>query len=197
MSQSRRLSQVIARFAILERHFLPTNFSLTGEYTERETDHTKAYLVFVHAEIESYFEDRAENLVTRAQEQWDRKQRCTPLLSRLLLYHHASEKKELDAISDDAVRKAVNAFLDGLRNNHGIKDQHLRNILLPLGINHKALDTQLILALNQLARKRGQFAHASFKAHQPIDPRTERDNVHNNILPELKKLDRRITALSS
>ena len=69
-------------------------------------------------------------------------------------------------------------------------------MLLPLGINHQALDTQLIAACNQLAQKRGQFAHASFKAHQPIDPKTERDNIHNNILPELKRLDRRLTALS-
>lgn len=195
MPQSRRLSQVIARLATLERHFLPTTFSLTGQYTKRETDHTKAYLVFVHAELESYFEDRAERLVARAQQQWTRKQRCTPLLSRLLLYHHAAEKKELGAISNDAVTKAVNAFLAGLGNNHGIKDQHLRNILLPLGINHKVLDTRLIAALNQLARRRGELAHASFKAHQPIDPKTERDNIHNNILPELKKLDRRMTAL--
>ncbi len=33
------------------------------------------------------------------------------------------------------------------------------------------------------------------KAHQPIDPRTERDNIQRNILPELKKLDRRLTSL--
>jgi hypothetical protein len=59
-----------------------------------------------------------------------------------------------------------------------------------------ALDTQLTAALQQLARKRGQFAHASFKAHQPIDPRTERDNIQKNIFPELKKLDRRLTDLA-
>lgn len=196
MPQSRRLRQVIARIATLEAHFLPTTFSLTGHYTKRQTDHTKAYLLLVHAELESYFEDRAERLVIRAQEQWKRHTRCTPLLSRIILYHHATDKNALDAISDDTVSKAVNAFLYRLKQNHGIKEQHLRNILLPLGINHQALDTRLIAACNQLARKRGQFAHASFKAHQPIDPKTERDNIHMNILPELKKLDRRLTDLS-
>lgn len=196
MPQSRRLRQVIARLATLDAHFLPANFSLTGDYTRRQTDHTKAYLLLVHAELESYFEDRAEHLVSRAREQWQRHARCTPLLSRVILYHHATEKKELEAISTDAVIKAVNAFLYRLKQNHGIKEQHLRNILLPLGINHQTLDTQLIAACNQLARKRGQFAHASFKAHQPIDPKTERDNIHKNILPELKKLDRRLTVLS-
>ena len=115
MPQSRRLRQVIARLATLEAHFLPPSFSLTGHYTKRQADHTKAYLLFVHAELESYFEDRAERLVTRAQEQWQRHARCTPLLSRVLLYHHATQKMDLEAISNEAVSKAVNAFLHRLK----------------------------------------------------------------------------------
>jgi hypothetical protein len=139
---------------------------------------------------------RAEHIVTRAQEYWTRHGRCTPVLSRILVYHHAREKDELEPTSAKAVEKAVNYFLDMLGKNHGMTPQHLRTMLLPLGIGHDALDTQLTAALQQLARKRGQFAHASFKAHQPIDPKTERDNIQKNIFPELKKLDRRLTDLA-
>jgi hypothetical protein len=192
---SRRLKEVIARLVALEQNFLPDSFSLTGHYTRQETDNTKAYLLLVHGELESYFEDRAERIVMRARTHWSRHSRCTPVLSSILVYHHSCEKKELEPSSAQAVEKAINYFLDKLTRNHGITSQHLRSILLPLGIGHNALGIQLTTSLEQLSRKRGQFAHASFKAHQPIDPQTEWHNIHRNILPELKKLDRELTRL--
>jgi hypothetical protein len=193
MALSRRLQRVITRIGILEEHFLPKVFSLAGRYTKRQRDHTKAYLLLVHAELESYFEDRARHIAELAHEKWDKRGECTLALSRILVYHHSCKHGELEPASADTVRKAINYFEKLLDNNHGVSPKHLRAILLPVGVGHDDLDTQLTLALEQLARKRGQFAHASFKAHQPIDPKTERDNIHKNILPKLKKLDRRLT----
>ncbi len=108
------------------------------------------------------------------------------MLSRLLVYHHATEKDELDPISPQAVTKAVNYYLTGLDRNHGIREKHLLRIFLPLGVSHKQLDSRLIAACNQLAQKRGEFAHASIKTHQQVDPKTERDNIKRNIVPELR-----------
>jgi hypothetical protein len=116
------------------------------------------------------------------------------VLSRLLVYHNAS-KDELGPASAKAVEKAINYYLDHLDNNHGIKEKNLLNIFLPLGISHAELDARLVSACNQLARKRGQFAHASFKTHQQVDPKTERDNIRSNILPELRHLEKRLKGL--
>jgi hypothetical protein len=167
---------------------------LTGRYSARQKDHTKAFLLLVHAELESYFEDRARTLVTNAEARYQSKGICTPVLSRLLLYHNAV-KEELGPVSPNAVSKAINYYLDHLGKNHGIKEKNLLTIFLPLGIGHAQLDAQLVAACNQLAQKRGQFAHASFKTHQQVDPKTERDNIRLNILPELKSLEKRLKDL--
>jgi len=190
----KRLQRLLTRIGKLEAHLLPGTFSLTGRYSPQQRDYTKAFLLLVHAELESYFEDRARTVATNAQSQFQRKGVCTPVLSRLLVYHHA-EKGELGPVSNDAVKKAINYYLGRLDNNHGIREKHLRTIFLPLGINHPDLDAQLTAACNQLSEKRGDFAHASFKTHQQVDPKTERENIRLNILPELRKLEKRLKAL--
>jgi hypothetical protein len=194
MPTPKRLQRLLTRLDKLEEHLLPPVFSLTGRYAPRQRDYTRAFLLLVHAELESYFEDRARNLVTLAQAQYQRKGVCTPVLSRLLVYHQAT-KDELGSVSPLAVGKAMNYYLDHLDKNHGIKEKNLLTIFLPLGIGHADLDAQLIAACNQLAQKRGQFAHASFKTHQQVDPKTERDNIRKNILPELKNLETRLKKL--
>jgi len=73
--------------------------------------------------------------------------------------------------------------------------KNLRTIFLPLGISHVDLDAQVVSACNQLAQKRGQFAHVSFKIHQQVDPMTERDNIRHSILPELNKLEKQLKVL--
>ena len=194
MSTPKRLQRLLTRLDRLEAHLLPAAFSLTGRYSARQKDHTKAFVLLVHAELESYFEDRARTLVTNAEARYQSKGICTPVLSRLLLYHNAV-KEELGPVSPNAVSKAINYYLDHLGKNHGIKEKNLLTIFLPLGIGHAQLDAQLVAACNQLAQKRGQFAHASFKTHQQVDPKTERDNIRLNILPELKSLEKRLKDL--
>jgi hypothetical protein len=190
---SRRLRELLSRLAVLERHFPPKDgeFSLSGHYTREQDDKTKAYLLLVHAELESYFEERAKSRADIAHSHWQRTGKCPLVLSRLLVYH----QEELEALSPAAVTKAMNYYLDKIEKNHGIKEKNLLSLFLPVGLGHRDLDTRLVAACDQLARKRGQFAHASFKAHQQVDPQTERDNVRENIMPELIKLDRKIRKL--
>ncbi len=194
MPTPKRLQRLLSRIKKLEEHFLPATFSLTGRYNRRQHDFTKAFLLLVHAELESYFEDRARKLAMKAQARYQRSGTCTQVLSRLLVYHHAT-KEELGPVSAQTVQKAVNYYFGHLDNNHGIREKNLRTIFLPLGISHAAIDAQLIAACNQLSEKRGQFAHASFKTHQQVDPKTERDNVRKNILPELRNLEERFKKL--
>lgn len=193
MAISKRLQQLLKRLGVLERHFLPSKsqVSISGRYSLEQDDKTKAYLILAHAELEAYFEDRARSRVDIAQAHWQRTGTCTPVLSRLVAYH----QKEFEPISGNVVTKAINYYVDKLENNHGVKERNLLSIFLPLGLNHQDLDTRLVSACNQLGRKRGQFAHASIKTHQQVDPKTEKDNVWKNIIPELRKLDKKLTRL--
>jgi hypothetical protein len=176
---------------MLEKHLLPKQFSLSGHYSREQNYKTKAYLLLAHAELESYIEDRAKSRADIALSSWQRTGVCTSVLSRLLVHH----QKELEPISSDGVRKAVNWYLKNIENNHGILERNLLSVLLPLGLTHRDLDTRLVIACHQLGRKRGEFAHKSLKVNQQVDPQTERDNVQKNIVPELKKLDGRIGQL--
>lgn len=191
MPLSKRLQQLLRRLDTLEKHFMPQEFSLTGRYSKEQDDKTKAYLLLVHAELEAYFEDRARNRLIVAHSHWQRTGACTSVLSRLIVHH----QDELEPLSQISVTRAVNHFTDKLDKNHGIKEKNLLSIFLPLGLGHHDLDTRLVSACNQLGRKRGQFAHASIKTHQQVDPKTERDNVRKNIVPEIKKLDQRLRVL--
>jgi hypothetical protein len=190
----KRLRRLLSRLDRLEAHFLPRVFSLTGRYASRQHDYTKAFLLLVHAELESYFEDTARRIVSRAEARYRRKGVCTLVLSRLLVYHHAT-KDDLGPVSQHAVVKAINYYFDHLDKNHGIKEKNLLTIFLPLGVQHADLGSQLVNACNQLAQKRGQFAHASFKTHQQVDPKTESDNIRKNILPELRNLESHLKKL--
>src|SRR5690349_13394152 len=120
MPTPKRLQRLLTRLDKLETHPLPSAFSLTERYSARQHDQTKAFLLLVHAELESYFEDRARRLVTNAEARYRSKGVCTPVLSRLLVYHHAA-KNELGPVSANAVNKAINYYLDHLDKNHGIK----------------------------------------------------------------------------
>jgi hypothetical protein len=190
---SKRLHQLLKRLETLEEHFLPPDgqFSLTGQYSREQHDKTKAYLLLVHAELEAYLEDRARSRVDIAHNSFQQTGLCTSVLSRLVVHH----QDELEPISPDKVRKAVNYYLNRIENNHGILEKNLLSLFLPIGLHHRDLDTRLVTACNQLGRKRGQFAHASIKTHQQVDPKTERDNIRKNIIPELKKLDGKVRGL--
>lgn len=122
MPTPRRLQRLLTRIDKLEAHFLPATFSLTGRYTQRQHDYTKSFLLLVHAELESYFEDRARILVANAEARYQRSGICTPVLSRLLVYHHAA-KDDLGPISATSVSKAINYYHDHLDKNHGIKEK--------------------------------------------------------------------------
>ena len=78
---------------MLRQHFLPTAFSPTGVYDDKTLDHTRAFALLAHAELEAYFEDRAQSKIERAHTRWKSHRTCSALLSRLLLYHAARNAK--------------------------------------------------------------------------------------------------------
>src|SRR5258708_13409988 len=169
MSTPKRLQRLLTRLDRLEAHLLAAACSLTGRYSARQIDHNKPCLLVVPPELESSFEDRARTLVTNAEARYQSKGICTPVLSRLLLYHNAV-KEELGPVSPNAVSKAINYYLDHLGKIHGIKQKNLLTIFLPLRISHAQLAAQLVAACNQLTKKRGQFPHSNITHHHQLAP---------------------------
>lgn len=58
------------RFEKLQNAFLPEEFSPTGEYADIVYEHTRAYKVLTHAELEYYFEEAAKAIAQKALREW-------------------------------------------------------------------------------------------------------------------------------
>jgi hypothetical protein len=199
MAKSDRFVQMEGRLSDLRTHFLPTTFSLIGQYSARDLDQARGFVVLAHAEVESYFEDRAREKLDEAEKEWKSKRRCTPLMTRLLNYHCARSAKgdgwSPSLPTDESVGRAVNFYSSELSQNHGIKEKNILSMLLPIGIEHDAINATLLGTLDSFGGTRGRVAHLSIKAHQAIDPKTVSDVV-GNVMPDLERLDENINALS-
>ena len=199
MAKSKRLLQLEKRLNVLREHFIPPLFSPLGSYDKRTQDQARAFILLAHAELESYVEDRAREKVDQAHRGWKSNRVCNVLMSRLLLYHSAKSAKAegwgLNLPSDKSVGKAVNFYVSELSQNHGIREQNILSILIPIGLSHSKIDTTLLATLDSFGAVRGTLAHLSVKAHQSIDPKTISANVWSNIVPNLEQLDKNINQL--
>jgi hypothetical protein len=74
--------------------------------------------------------------------------------------------------------------------NHGLKEKHLKNLLVPLGVRLEFdLDKQWLADMSALGGHRGRIVHMAGVANQPPDPKEIRELVGESILPGLRKLD--------
>jgi hypothetical protein len=198
MSSSRRFTQLAKRLKALRTHLLPQKFSPTGQYSVQQHDLARAYVVLVHAELEAYCEDRGTYIAQRAQEVWKKKGRHTSTLMQLLRFHHATARKPWTPI-DKSPNKVEGAFkyymATIIGQNHGIREENLSKIFFPIGIDLLKIDNVWLTTMDSFGAARGAVAHTSVKTQQPIDPETEFNRIDKQILPGLKKLDKKINRL--
>lgn len=83
------------------------------------------------------------------------------------------------------------AYLNCVEKNHGVKQDNLCNLLVPLGIDPTGLDPVWLTNMDQFGEMRGESVHkgVSFRVARAIDPPTELSRV-KALLPELEKLDK-------
>jgi len=201
MAQSQRLRVLLARLKTLEKHFLPKDlkFPPTRQYSKHEEDHGRAYVLLVHAELEPYFEDRAEDVLTDADAHWQAHTKCNKPLKRFLRAHLDSKGKPWLPIQTtrNAVTAAINFHRNTVNRNKGVQEKNLLQMLFPLGIDYDRIDTAWLATMNSFGSTRGGFAHTTnIKTTQAIDLQSQYRIVKNNILPELRKLDKRISNLN-
>lgn len=181
----------------MRTHLLPPTFSPIGHYSAREYDLARAYVVLAHAEIEAYCEDRGRGVAARAQHLWQKKNRYGRTLVQIMKFHNISKRQPWKAIdkSPARVKAALNSYLNSVKQNHGIKEENLFNIFFPIGIEATDLDTVWLATMDSFGTARGAVAHTSVSTQQPVDPATEYNRIMNDILPGLRKLDRKIKRL--
>lgn len=133
---------------------------------------SRSLLVLGHAELESFFEGLALDLLESSLQVWKDYGFVNYNLGALLF--NASFKKEKDDSFSSIPEKAIKNYKeDTLRNNHGIKKRNLINLYEPLGYNLDKIDNdkiqQLIGTLDALGGRRGESAHHNqCSIHNPL-----------------------------
>lgn len=212
MALSNRFKEMKTRLAELKRHMLPRQFSPTGDYTERQLDRARGYRLLVHAEIESYLEDISRNKVTAAVKAWENDNKVSRTLIALLASYHSSwniddstnhdeiiklskERKNLKESIRDVLKLAQKQFGSKVGNNHGIKQNNFKTIMLPTGLDLEDVDDTWLANLDSYGSLRGDIAHKTSKATKQINPQDEYKNVQG-LLVGLEELDRKVNSLS-
>lgn len=185
MAGSTRYNALLSRIGQLKISLLPKT-KVSGNYTVREQDFTKSFRLLVHAEIESYFEERALDIAAKALKKWvDNEKASLPLLA-LSCFTPGVTGQSKNVLTK--VHLIMSVYKTLVKRNNGIKDENLTSMLVPIGFKESDFDTTWLSTVNSWAVLRGEIAHTTFKVHQPIDPVTEVKTV-NLILTGIKDLD--------
>jgi len=180
---SRQSRALVRQVEQLRRQFLPRRFDPLGLYRNSIKVQllARAFLVFSHAEIESFLEDWAKRIARSAEEQWQKKTNVTlPLASLLYCSDQRWDEQKLLAspasngsstqLSSDLVR-VFHEYYQSVKDNHGIKERNVLNLFAPLGVLHADFGLTLLPNLDSLGVDRGLHAHQSaVAAITVIDP---------------------------
>lgn len=199
MANSQRHKQLLSRISQLESNLLPAP-KINGNYTKKESDMIRSYVILSHAEIESYFEDIADSKVRKALNLWMINRTKSNCLLAIMSFcteeiNWEKEKKSDKEKLDFRINRVARHYLNKLNNNHGIKSNNLFNILLPIGIEAHEIDPTWLNTMDNFGSKRGQFAHTSSSVQSQIDLVTEKNNINNSILPEIGNIDELVKKL--
>jgi hypothetical protein len=197
MVHSRRYNKLISRIRFIENSLLP-NIRINGNYTKKESDLIRSYILLVHAEVESFLEDIAEEKALKCLRKWNNgRKRSNSLLSILAFcssdidWNKGQEHQKLTY----RVNFTIKHYINQLKRNHGIKKNNILSILLPLGIEKSNIDSTWLITMESFGAQRGLIAHSTVSVQNQIDLVTEKNNINNLILPEIGTLDLAIKSL--
>jgi hypothetical protein len=201
---SKRFEQLGERMNQLRAHLLPA-ISATGDYSAQELDRVRGFRLLAHAEIESFLEDRAKEVAIGAVKRWDANGSLGIILMSLVAFHsrqrtvtHSHLKDECTGRKQrlrETVTQANNAFIAAVEKNHGIREENVLKLLLPIGIKATEIDSTLLNTIDSFGATRGESAHRSVHTQQMIDPKNEDETV-KAILAGLAKIDQMLDGLS-
>lgn len=193
MPNSRRYNYLVKRIKELENNLLPP-VNPIGQYSTKDLDNIRGFKLLAHAEIEAYFEDIAEEKVKKSFKAWDNKKTKSKVLMSLGFFLDKKFTKN-DVYLVDRIYKILRIYFANLRKNHGIREDNILSILLPIGVEYHEIDPILLNDLNSFGKERGTVAHKSSQTYTVLDPAIEKSRVQNLIL-QISSVDQIVRQLS-
>lgn len=210
MSPSSRFQEMADHIESAAACLLPSEVDPTGAYTPEAYIRASGFRVLVHAEIEAYIEDRVREIALSAVRAWKAGQGPSHPALCLIAYSGIEMKQPPVAMQPKgpagfeawAMRarlgtkldSAMRSFAYSISQNHGIKEENLLRLLLPVGIALDDLDTVFVADMNSFSELRGEAAHSSASARRRIDPSDDRAVVQS-ITSGLMRIDAILDAL--
>ncbi len=179
------------RIYSIETNYFPGE-NQTGNYSVKEQDDIRAYLFLVHAELEYYFEEIARIKSNEALQKWiyNHNYKSTILMSLACFNKTVLTTK----IIRERLHLIIKSYHKLIDSNHGIKEQNILDILLPLGIYSEDIDVTWLNTISSFGSQRGNVAHQSARAQSPLNPLDIKNNIAL-ILQEIEVLDKMIKKL--
>jgi hypothetical protein len=200
---SPRYRELTKRATELRIHLLPPD-SPTGIYTARQLDRVRGYRLLIHAEVEAFLEDRVRQVANEVVKKWSTDKKLRHSLFSLVAFYlkqeivsHKLLKEEYAGVRkrlEEAVNEANMAFNKAVSQNNGVREKDILRLLFPVGLKNKEIDSVWLSTIDSFGANRGEVAHSSIKAQQPLDPKNEYQTVEL-ILQGLKDLDGILTKL--
>ncbi|MEC1402764.1 HEPN domain-containing protein [Bacillus subtilis] len=207
---SERFNNLESRLYDLENHYVSQLYEKSViDLNPKELDMCRGYRVLCHAEVESYLEDRALELLNHSRSNWFHHKKINTSLLSLFAHYKFLDNPVINGYEevgegnnnrkymklDEKIGKICADFKEEkIKMNHGLKQKNLINLLVPLGIDVFELDTAWLSTMDSFGSRRGETAHTSVQTQQPIDLTTEKSDLEI-IKHGLKELDELIDNL--
>lgn len=182
---------------------LPASFSPVGDYTQRQQDRARGYRLLAHAEIESFVEDITFSAAVASVSAWSAQKKVSNCLFCLIAHYHdgfsAPDQLSVKPFPQERrpkvksdIKEVVDVVMKQYReihsNNHGVREENLLRLILPIGVKKADIDHFWMTNLSEFGRRRGEVAHQAMRAQQAIDPQNEL-MVVNDLISGLGHLD--------
>ncbi|WP_394219115.1 HEPN domain-containing protein [Halobacillus trueperi] len=201
---SDRYNYLESRLDELENHYVSHLYEKSVlDLDPQELDMCRGYRVLCHAEVESYLEDRALELLGHSRNNWFRLKKVSTSLLSLFAHYKFLDNPEINGYEDVGDRSNNRKYMkldekigkicadfkeEKIKMNHGLKQKNLISLLVPLGVDVFELDTAWLSTMDSFGSRRGETAHTSVNTQQPIDLRNEKSDLEI-IKHGLKELD--------
>lgn len=197
MAKSANLLSAEKEVKALRAHFLPKRFDITGTYPNplRVQAQTRAFVVLVHAEVETYLEIWAKDICQAAERLWNSSQKVSTPLAFLLITlglkistATLSPKDTPQRMLEECVA-LFQRYYKQIKDNHGIKEANVLPLFGAIGTPASAFGATLLPALDSFGELRGTQAHYATRAViNVLDPETEFKRALD-LLREIEPLD--------
>lgn len=211
---SDRYRQLRKQVTQLRRILLPRDLKADLlELTPRLSVRALSFRMLSHAEMEHYLEDRVVEIAEAADAAWKSRGHVSRTTLSLLAFSGLTleqlpesfrapkNKKQSEwgkrIKPDSRLSSAISLFHSGVRmRNHGIKEENVVRLLVPVGYRADDIDLLLVDEMNNFGTLRGEAAHISAVGHvrKGINPKDEYNRVER-ILLGLLAIDNSLDAL--